>query len=148
MNTNLIEEQIKINMERAFFDLIYENTNSKNPDIEWLTKLYIEIKNRLLSFLKKDGKTFKNLEENFDVNLFKQMLENDVFDYTSMIKLVNMTFYWIESLQAPIRDSESKLAKEKILNSTPDKIIPTFLKEVHNCIDNIEKDVIKYYSNY
>jgi hypothetical protein len=147
MDTKLIEEQIRNNMKKAFFDLIDETTNSNKPDIEWLTNLYSELKNRLLSFLKKDGKTYKNLEENFDINLFKQMLENDVFDSESMIKLVNTTFYWIEQLQAPIRDEETKNAKERIFYSEPNKIISTFLKEVHNCIDNIEEDIRQYIIN-
>lgn len=146
MNTTLIEEQIKNNMKKAFFDLIDETTNSDEPDIEWLTNLYSELKNRLLSFLKKDGKTYKNLEENFDIVLFKQMIENHIFNQESMIKLVNTTFYWIEKLQAPIRDQETKIAKERIFKSETNKIISTFLKEVHICIDNIDKDIIKYYS--
>ena len=72
------------------------------------------------------------------------MIENDVFDFESMLKLINTMFYWIEKLQAPIRDKYSKETKQRILSSEPNKIISNFLKEVHICIDNIEKDLISF----
>ena len=88
-----IEEQIKINMKKAFFDLIDQNVNSKNPDFNWITNLYEEIKFKLLSFLpNKNGSVYKQIDTDFDVELFKQMIENDVFNYDSMLKLINNTF--------------------------------------------------------
>ena len=74
-----IEEQIQTEMRNAFFNLIDDNINSKTPDYDWITRLYEEIKIKLLSFLpNKNGKTYKQLELDFDVDLFKQMIENDV----------------------------------------------------------------------
>ena len=60
---------------------------------------------------------------------------------------MNNTFGWILKLQAPVRDSETNEAKNRVLNSEPSKMISTFLKEIHICIDNIEKDLIEFYKN-
>jgi len=140
-----IEDQIKDNINKAFFDLIDQNINSKNPDYEWITKLYEEIKFRLLSFLpNKKGNVYKQLDDEFDVELFKQMIENDVFNQESMIKLINNTFQWILDLQAPIRDSNTIAAKNRVLNAESTKIISTYLKEVHNCIGQIEDDILAF----
>jgi hypothetical protein len=140
-----IEKQIHENFIKAFYDSIDETVNSKKPDNEWITRLYEEIKTRLLIYLKKGSKTYKGIDESFDVDLFKQMITNDVFDSESMIKLINNTFYWIEQIQAPIRDEFSKEAKEIVLSSEPNKIVSTFLKEVYKCLEYLDEDMYNYF---
>jgi|UniRef100_A0A6C0E145 hypothetical protein len=142
---NNIEKQIHDNFQKAFFDAIDETINSKNPDNEWICRLYEEIKITLLRYLKKDSKTYKSIDESFDVDLFKQMISNDVFDCISMIKLINNTFYWIEQMQAPIRDEFSRKAKEIVLSSEPNKIVSSFLKEVHKCLEYLDEDMYNYF---
>lgn len=142
---NKISIQIKEQMKKAFFDLIDENVNSEKPDYEWITNLYSELLNRLASFLKINSRNYKLLQDEFDVELFRQMITNDVFDQISMLKLVNNTYGWIQKLQAPARDSETDESKNRVLNSDPKNMISTFLKEIHVCIDNIEKDLFEFY---
>lgn len=142
---NTIEDQIKNNMNQAFFDIIDENINSKTPDYEWITKLYQEIKFCLLSFLpNKKGLVYNQIDSEFDVDLFRQMIENDVFNHESMLKLINNTFSWILKLEAPSRDNDTIAAKKRVLNAEPKKIISTYLKEVHNCIEQIEQDILAF----
>lgn len=141
MDFEKINVQINENMNKAFFDLIDENVNSTNPDYKWITSLYIEIRDRLSIFLKKDSKTHKQLYSEFDENLFYQMISNDVFYKNSMLSLVDNTFNWIERLQAPVRDETSKEAKNRVLMCDPQRIVSTFLKEVHYCINFIEDDM-------
>jgi len=142
---NKISIQIKDQMKNAFFDLIDKNISSDKPDYEWITNLYEELLNRLALFLKKDSNNYKLLQDEFDVELFRQMISNDVFDQVSMLKLVNNTFAWIQKLQAPARDEETNNAKNRVLSSEPSKMISTFLKEIHICIDNIETDIKEFY---
>jgi hypothetical protein len=142
-----ISMQIKEQMKKAFFDLIDQNVNSEKPDYDWITNLYEELLNRLASFLKKNSSNYKLLQDEFDVELFRQMISNDVFDQDSMLKLINNTFSWIQKLQAPARDEETNNAKNRVLSSEPSKIISTFLKEIHICIDNIETDIDSFYKN-
>jgi hypothetical protein len=144
---NNIEEQISINFQKAFFDAIDETINSKNPDNEWICRLYEEIKIRLLRYIKKDSKTYKSIDESFDIDLFKQMISNDVFDSISMMKLINNTFYWIEQIQAPIRDDFSNKAKEIVLSSEPNKIVSSFLKEVYKCLEYLDDDMYNFFKN-
>ena len=142
---NKIEIQIKEQMRQSFFDLIDTTVNSEKPDYEWITNLYIEIRDRLGKYLNKEGKTFKQLQDDFDIELFKQMIVMDVFDLNSMLKLVNNTFNWIFKLQAPIRDKDTEIAKNKVLISESNKMISCFIKEVHICLDNIDEDMKKLF---
>ena len=140
-NIEKISLQIKEQMRKSFFDLIDQVVNSDTPDYDWIKRLYTEIRDRLSKYLKKDSKKLKKLEEDFDIDFFYQLIINDVFDFNSMIKLIENTFFWIKNLQAPIRDKSTEESKIKILKSEPQKMISTFLKEVHICIDNIDQDI-------
>ena len=144
-NLKQIEQQIHDNYHKAFFDLIDETINSSKPDYDWIVKLYEEIKTRLLIYIKKDSKTYKSIQESFDSKLFEQMITNDVFDALSMIKLVDNTFHWIKSLQAPFRDELSDIAKKNVLSAEPTKIVSTFLKEVYKLLDYLDEDMEKLF---
>ena len=135
-----LENQIKEMYQKAFYDIIDGTVSSDNPDYEWIVNLYAEIKHRLIRYIKKESKIYKSIDEQFDIVLFKQMIENYVFIVDSLFKLINTTFYWIETLQSPARDQTTKEAKNRVLNVQPDKMVSTFIKEVNGCIDLLDED--------
>jgi hypothetical protein len=139
-----MEAQIEQTMKKAFYDLIEENTNSPTPDFEWIIRLYCEIKQQLLYYLKKDSIIYKRIDESFDVELFSQMIKADVFSPDSMYKLVENTFYWITELGAPERDTSVSEARQRVVEAPLNKIIGVFLKEVHQCITIYDNDMKKY----
>lgn len=139
-----MEDQIEQTMKKAFYDLIEENTNSATPDFDWIIRLYCEIKQQLLYYLKRDSKVYRRIDESFDVELFSQMIKADVFSPDSMYKLTENTFYWIKALGAPERDTEVSEAKQRVLEAPLNKIIGVFLQEVHKCITTYDNDMRKY----
>ena len=141
---NTIDEQIKEMYNKVFYEIIDETVSSDKPDYVWILKLYSEIKERLIKFIKKDSKVYKQIDEEFDIELFKQMIENGVFDNNSLIKLINTAFYWVKFLGAPIRDKATDESKDRVLTSEPSKIISTFIREINMCIDYIDEDIIKF----
>ena len=141
----MIEKQISDNYKKAFYDLIDATVASKEPDYDWIVNLYNEIRYRLIRYMKKESDVYKQIDEEFDVKLFSQMIRNDVFDSTSMIKLINNTFKWVKKLQAPYRDEYTKIAEERVLKSSFDKIVSEFIKEVNTCIDFIDEDMKNFF---
>ena len=142
-----MEKQIDETMKRAFYDLIDENTNSSTPDYDWIVNLYTEIRLTLLQYLRKDGPTYRSIEESFDVELFSQMIRADVFSAESMVKLIETTFYWIKQLGAPVRDKEIEEAKKRVLQSPLNKIISVYLKETHQCLLIYQQDMESFLQN-
>ena len=69
-----LENQIREMYQKAFYDIIDETVASKNPDYEWIVDLYSEIKQRLVRYIKKESKTYRLIDEQFDIALFKQMI--------------------------------------------------------------------------
>lgn len=141
---NTIDAQIKEMYNKVFYEIIDETVSSGKPDYVWILKLYSEIKERLLKFIKKDSKVYAQIDEEFDIELFKQMIENDVFNNDSLIKLINTAFYWVKFLGAPIRDKDVDESKNRVLTSEPVKIVSTFIREINMCIDNIDQDIINF----
>ena len=79
-NHKKIAEQIEKNMKQAFYDLIDQNTNSENPDFDWIVNLYVEIKEKLMHYLKKEN-------ENLESRLFP------TYHYTPIL-LHKMNIMW------------------------------------------------------
>ena len=93
---NEIDGQIRETYNKVFYEIIDETVNSKEPDYDWIVRLYAEIKHRLIKFIKVDSKVYKQIDDDFDIELFKQMIMNDVFNAESLFKLVNNTFNWVK----------------------------------------------------
>lgn len=140
-----MEVQIRNTFYKAFSDKINDTVNSNTPDYDWIILLYKEIKQRLIKYIKKDSKVYQTIDDAFDIVLFEQMIRNDVFDQKSMLNLINITYYWIYKLQAPIRDQETDQSKKRVLNSETSTIVSTFIIEVNKCIDNIDEDLKNIY---
>ena len=110
-----IHKQLKEQFHNAFNDIVREAID--NNDHEYIAKLYKEIRDRLAAMVKPQGKTWNRIHEQLDVSFFEQLLEHKQFTATSLPGLVNTTFDWIGRLQAPVRDSDSAAAKQRVLDS-------------------------------
>ena len=49
-----VQQQIRENYEKAFFNLLKEKVASDPPDYDWLIRLYTEIRDKLCKLVKKD----------------------------------------------------------------------------------------------
>jgi len=90
-------------------------------------------------------KTAERIRAEFDVELFAQMVEHNAFDGNAMLGLVNTTFAWVHNLHCPHRDEQCAQAKQRVMQcSTMQDVVPTFLKEVHQCLDYMDKDMKEF----
>jgi hypothetical protein len=142
---NEINNQIKDNFNKAFYDLLEMKVTAEPPDYDWIVRLFQEIKDRLIFFLKK-GSPFRNdIEEKLDVELFDQMIRNNAFNGTDFYNLINYVFDLCLKLGSPARDQETENKQNEVLqlmqnNGTFAQIVPLFIKNVNYCIDNIYND--------
>ena len=90
-------------------------------------------------------RTAERIRNDFDVELFKQMVEHGAFDGNSMLGLVNTTFGWIKKLHCPFRDEEADAAKARVMGcKTMDEVVPIFIKEVTACLDYMDHDMAEF----
>jgi hypothetical protein len=144
-----IEEQIKEQFHKAFYDTIAEAVSSEPPNVEYIVRLYTEIRDRLARMVKPTGRTHQQIHDEFDVDFLKQLVEHGVFDGNSLLGLVNTTFKWIKALQTPARDETTEAAKQRVLQSgtTMAEVVPVYICEVHGCLDTLEQDVKEFFDN-
>ena len=108
-----------------------------------LVKEYETIVHRMIQTVR--PRTAERIMKDFDVELFKQMIEHGVFDGTSMLGLVNSTFEWIKRLHCPFRDEEADAAKARVMEcTTMDEVVPMFIKEVTACLDYMDHDMAEF----
>lgn len=145
--TERIEQQIKEQFQKAFYDTIKESVLSGKH--KHIVRLYAEIRDRLAAKVRPTGRAYARIHEDFDVDLFHQMITNNAFSGESLLRLVNTTFQWIHDLQMPVRDSDTEAAKQRVLQSgnTMAEVVPVYVKEVHGCLDTMEQDFKEFYEN-
>ena len=108
-----------------------------------LVKEYETIVHRMIQTV--SPRTAERIRKDFDVELFKQMIEHGVFDGTSMLGLVNSTFEWIKRLHCPFRDKEADAAKARVMEcTTMDEVVPIFIKEATACLDYMDHDMSEF----
>ena len=145
--TERIEQQIKEQFQKAFYDTIKESVSTGKH--EHIVRLYAEIRDRLAAKVRPTGRAYARIHEDFDVDLFQQMITNNAFSGESLLRLVNTTFQWIHDLQMPVRDSDTEVAKQRVLQSgnTMADVVPVYVKEVHGCLNTMEQDLKEFYEN-
>jgi len=148
-NTNVekLNKQVEETMKKAFFDLLEQKVGEVPPDYEWLTRLYTEIRDKLTTLLKPTSKTRKHIEEQMDPAFFNQLITNNVFEYKSFYALILFVFEQCKSLGSPGREKETDDKLYEILNhyesgnATFKTLVPMFIKNANECIDNIYVDI-------
>ena len=145
-NMKKIEGQIKDQMEKAWFDLLKEKTNSSPPDFDWLERLYVEIRDKLLGLVRKNSKLHIEITESMDIVLFSQMIRNNAFSGEDTLKLIEYVFETCKQLGSPARDTTTDQYKYEVLGlmkagGTFGDIVPLFFKNANKSVDNIYNDL-------
>ena len=91
-NVNRLTEQVRETYKRAFFDLLQEKVAANPPDFEWLTRLYGEIRTKLISLLRVGSPLRVEIEESMDCDFFKQLISNNVFSPEDFYTLIRYVF--------------------------------------------------------
>ena len=65
-----IEEQLNTQFRRAFYDTIANAVAQHPPDAEYLTRLFKEIRDRLLQFTRPNSRSFRRICDDLDVDFF------------------------------------------------------------------------------
>ena len=145
-NVNRLTTQVRETYKRAFFDLLQEKVAANPPDFEWLTRLYGEIRTKLISLLRVGSPLRVEIEESMDCDFFKQLISNNVFSPEDFYTLIRYVFEKCKQLGSPGRDKDvdekfNELIEMMKNNAVFAEIVPVFIKNANDCIDWIYKDM-------
>ena len=142
-----VHNAIKKNFKQAFMDLLAERIAGDPPDYEWITRLYQEIKIKLISLLRKGHSLRQEIEETMDIQLFEQMIRHQAFDPHDLYNLVSYVFEKCKQLGAPARDVSVDAKKQELLThmqsgeATFKTVVPMFIQHANDCLDQIYQDI-------
>ena len=149
-----VKEQIKTQFKKAFDDLLEESLKSDTPDIDWLCRLYEELRTRICNLTPRRKDRIAKIHEDMDLDFFKQLVSHNVFDAVSMDSLIKYVFSEIKQLESPARNVETQAELEKVLKifytegTTLATFVPVFLRSAHSCIDKIYDDKQKFLDQF
>jgi hypothetical protein len=141
-----MENQIKTQMNKAFWDLVDEKIG-KDLDVDWLVRLYAELSTRLTRWLRPGKSLHTEITNAYDVKFFEQKVKNGAFDQAELLVLINTTFDYVRQIQSPERDQDLDNSKNEILKYTQEKdatfgkTVVKFLKTIHIALDHVENDM-------
>lgn len=146
-NVNRLTKQVKETYKRAFFDLLEEKVGASPPDYEWLTRLYGEIRSKLIALLREGSQLRVEIEETMDCDFFKQLISNNVFSPENFYATIRYVFAKCKQLGSPGRDAETDAKLQEIVDfvdsgeATFATLVPLFIKNANECLDTIYEDV-------
>ena len=146
-NVNRLTTQVRETYKRAFFDLLQEKVGANPPDFEWLTRLYGEIRTKLISLLRVGSPLRVEIEESMDCDFFKQLISNNVFSPEDFYTLIRYVFEKCKQLGSPARDAETDAKLKEIVDfvdsgdATFATLVPMFIKNANECLDTIYEDI-------
>lgn len=152
-NMEKIKGQIKEQMEKAWFDALKEKTNSNPPDYDWLERLYVEMRDKLMGLTRKNSKLYIEIRESMDIVLFSQMIRNNAFTGEDTLKLIEYVFETCKQMGSPARDTATDQYKYEVLGlikaeGTFGDIVPLFFKNANKSVDNIYYDLSQISRNF
>ena len=142
-----LTEQVRETYNRAFFDLLEEKVGQDPPDYEWLTRLYGEIRMKLITLLKHNSPLRKEIEESMDCEFFNQLISHNVFSPENFYNLIRYVFEKCKQLGSPARDAETDAKLKEIVDfvdsgeATFAKLVPLFIKNANECLDIMYEDI-------
>ena len=146
-NVSRLTNQVKDTYKRAFFDLLEEKVGASPPDYEWLTRLYGEIRTKLIALLREGSQLRNEIEESMDCDFFKQLISHNVFSPENFYVLIRYVFEKCKQLGSPARDAEVDIKLQEIVDfvdsgdATFATLVPLFIKNANECLDAIYEDV-------
>lgn len=146
-NINRLTTQVEETYKKAFFDLLEQKVAANPPDYEWLTRLYGEIKTKLILLLRKGSSLRIEIEESMDCDFFNQLISNDAFEPQDLYKLIRYVFAKCKQLGAPVRDADTDAKLKEIVDfvdsgeATFATVVPLFIKNANECLDTIYDDI-------
>jgi len=136
-NVSRLTEQVKETYKKAFFDLLEQKVGETPPDYEWLTRLYGEIRTKLITLLREGSQLRNEIEETMDCDFFKQLISHNVFSPENFYAVIRFVFEKCKQLGSPGRDGETDAKLKDIVDfvdsgeATFATLVPLFIKNAN-----------------
>lgn len=147
-----IEEQLNEQIKQMFFqamrDLLKKCVSKElqSKDIDWLVLLCTELKERINKLTPSRKDLHRQLDQSIDIQLVRQMLENNAFDKSDTLQITNCVFDRLKMLCSPSQDQHvAKVHESILLHDDFGFQISSLILESNMIIDEIERLQKEFY---
>jgi len=132
-------------VRKAFWDIFTEEIEKND-----YSRLYVildEIKSRLKTLIPNRHDIHIELDQNIDVELYKQMITNGAFETADFMKLIEYLISQIKQYIAPVHDTEIDLWVVNLYENIGDvysKTLPSFFEKYYNYLEITEKELEEF----
>lgn len=139
-----LKDQITKTYKKAYWDKLEQDLNDKNYDSILL--ILEEIRARIALLTPSRIDIHQTLAEYIDIELIKQMLNNDAMDSKFIYGLVNYIIENLKQLEAPVQNDKTEKWRQETLKELEtvdniNKFFPMFFQKVYDKIEVIENEV-------
>jgi len=131
--------------KKAFWDIFTEEI--ERNDYSRLFIILDEIKTRLKALTPNRQDIHTDIDQNIDIDLYKQMISNGAFETEDFMKLIEYLVTKIKQYIAPVHDTEIGHWVTKLYENIGDKYsktLPAFFEEYYNYLEITEKEIADF----
>lgn len=137
-----MNDRVAATMRRAMLDVMRERICKppsglrKEEDIQWVSRLLLELQERVCSLTPRRSDLALSFRASFDVDLLIQMMRNGA-EGGELHRMGSVLLERLSLLCAPCQDESLRCLKERLLRGEADFV--DLLDECHSAIDEIER---------
>ena len=152
-NVRRVEQQIRTNMQRAFWDKVERDAGARpltEPTIQWLSELYKDLRTRLGALTPQRQDLQHELAQALDTDALQETLRHERVPRENLERMVRYVYGKLLALCAASQDRTVRAKQAGLLGmlelSDPDLGVftATFLRETHAILDAIEALLAKF----
>ena len=152
-NVQRVEQQIRDNMQKAFWDKVERDAGQRplaEPTIQWLADLYTDLRSRIGALTPKRADLQHELAQALDTDALQETLRHARVPTEKLEQMVRYVYGKLLGLCAASQDRTVRVKQAGLLGmlelSEPDLGVftATFLRETHAILDTIEALLAKF----
>ena len=138
----LLESRIRINLEKAFWNRLYEELNESPAKSNTLITLLVDLRDAFCNLVPNRKDIHREIYDKIDTKSIKNMIDNNAFDDENLYNLAVYIISLIKQFQPPIMDEKVNLWEEQMLKQFQQKFdysefLMIFFQSVFNMIETI-----------
>ena len=138
----LLESRIRINLEKAFWNRLYEELNESPAKSNTLITLLVDLRDAFCNLVPNRKDIHREIYDKIDTEFIKNMIDNNAFDDENLYNLAVYIISLIKQFQPPIMDEKVNLWEEQMLKQFQQKFdysefLMIFFQSVFNMIETI-----------
>jgi len=146
-NYDKLINSVKNNMNKAFWNKLSSEIMMQKYDM--VIDIIDDIIKTICSFIPDKINIHKEIRQNVDIEIIKQLIDNKVFSINSLYEYSNNLFKWIVYLSAPARKKDfEQMWNNIVFNNYFCKVVPDIFQLLYNMIDLLYNDMSIYNGSY